>query len=159
MNFFLFLLNVLQCFVIGTQPAAGGTRWRCTQSLKFCGVSASRPHLQFAAIERWCGRESGGGGGGAAILLIASLNVRWLSARKSGPVRNPPARRLSVHPSAAPHSKDGCLQGRGWNLQLISPRGANQSSSEAGVLRRWLLGGVHTPPPPPPDHHQHQPYR
>lgn len=121
MNFFLFLLNVLQCFVIGTQTTAGGTRWRCTQSLKFCGVSPSRPHLQFAAIERWCGRESGGGGGGAAILLIASLNVRWLSARKSGPVRNPPARRLSVHPSAAPHSKDGCLQGRGWNLQLIGP--------------------------------------
>lgn len=30
-----------------------------------------------------------------------------------------------------------------------SPRGANQGSSEAGVLRRWLRGGVHPPPPLP----------
>lgn len=53
------------------------------------------------------------------IVLIASLNVRWLSARKSVPDQNPPARRLSVCPSAAPHSKDGCQQGRGLKLQLI----------------------------------------
>lgn len=158
MNFFLFLLNVLQCFVIGTQTTAGGTRWRCTQSLKFCGVSPSRPHLQFATIERWCGRESGGGGGGgAAILLIASLNVRWLSARKSEPgpesTCTPP-----VRASVRGASFQGWMSARSRvepSADRTSARGANQGSSEAGVLRRWLRGGVH-PPSLPPHHH---PYR
>lgn len=73
------------------------------------------------------------------IALIACLNVRWLSARKSSPDRNPPARRLSAHPSAPPHSKDGCRQGRGLNLQLIGP--PVQKEPIRALLRLLCRGG------------------
>lgn len=72
------------------------------------------------------------------IVLIASLNVRWLSARKSVPDRNPPARRQSVCLSAAPHSKDGCQQGRGLKLQLIGP----VQKKPIGTLLRRVEGVV-----------------
>lgn len=143
MNHLLFLLNVLQCFVIGTQPTSSGTRCQCTQSLKVSAVCLLRARticrdkmVPWKGKWRRRGRSCKSADCFPEHYMVVSKKVHPSPESTCTP---------PVRASVCSASFQGWMSERlrvGPSADRTSPRGANQGFSEAGMLRRWLQGRV-----------------